>query len=175
MPRRASVERRAVGLVAEARLVLGDYGTRPVNDYELRQIAGVFHLECSHADLSVPAILFPPIGGRYRLVLQRGLPLAVRRYIQLHELGHVLAGEASEPMQFRFTGPLPESEDVCDLFALLGIVPTVDIEEGGEWLEGRIRELVPLEDRGWQRYRVQRLAKRLPRVREKVGELYGYY
>lgn len=173
--RRATVERRAIGLIAEARLALADYGTRPVRDNEIELLMNVFNIGITYAALTVPAILFPPAQRLYRLVLQDGLPFAVRRYILLHELGHVLAGEAEEPMRFQFTGPLPESEDVCDLFALLGIVPTADIEEGGEWLETRIRELVPLDDRGWQVHRIPRLARRLPRVREMVGDLHGYF
>lgn len=176
MPRRkVSVERRALGLVAEARLALADYGSRPVKDSDIRSLMAVFNVDITQAALTIPALLFPPAQGLYRLVMQNGLPREVRRYIQLHELGHVLAGEAIEPTQLLFDGPLPESEDACDLFALLGIVPTADIEEGGEWLESRIRQLVPLDDRGWQVHRIPRLAGRLPKVREMVADLHGYF
>lgn len=175
MPRSRKLERRVIGLVAEARLAVGDYGTRPVTDDELRELSGVFNLECSSTDLSVPAILFPPVAGKYRLVMGDSLPRPVRRYIQLHELAHVLAGEADEPMQMVFDGPLPENEDVADLFALLGIIEEVHILEGGGWLEQQIREAVPLDDYGWQRYRIPRLSRKLPRVRELVRDLHGYY
>lgn len=174
--RRRSIERRAIGLVAEARLAVGEYGSRPLQESEFSKLLSVFNLVTCLEDLErIPAILFPPIAGKYRAVLDHGLPADVRRYVTLHELGHVLAGEADEPMRMVHTGPLPESEDVCDLFALLGIIPTADIEEGGEWLESRIRQLVPLDNYGWQKYRIPRLAKRLPRVREMVKDLHGYY
>lgn len=176
MQRRPSVERRAVGLVAEARLAVGDYGARPVLDREIEHLLEVFNVGYAVGDMEgLPAMLLPPIAGEYRIAIDRGVPRIARRYILLHELGHVLAGEADEPMKMIFTGPLPESEDVCDLFALLGIVPTADIEEGGEWLESRIRELVPLDDRGWQVHRIPRLAGKLPRVREMVADLHGYF
>lgn len=176
MRRRPSVERRAIGLVAKARLVIGDYGTRPLADLEIERVLEVFSVAYAVGDMEgLPAMLLPPIAGEYRIAIDHFVPRRARRYILLHELAHVLAGEADEPTKMIFTGPLPESEDVCDLFALLGIVPAADIEEGGGWLERRIRELVPLDDRGWQVHRIPRLAGRLPRVREMVSDLYGYY
>jgi hypothetical protein len=173
--RRTSVERRALGLVAEARLAVGDYGARPIREEEVGLLARVFNVEFGGASLSVPAVLLPPVEGRYQVIMQEGLNRAVRRYVFLHELGHILAGEADEPLSMVFTGPLPESEDVCDLFALLGIIDEAHILEGGGWLEQQIRELVPLDNYGWQTYRIPRLVKRLPRVREMVGDLHGYF
>lgn len=164
-----------MGLVGEARLALHDYGTRPLLDGEVRRLAGVFNLDFYTVDISVPALMLPPIGGTYHLGMQPHLSRGVQNYILLHEIGHILAGEADEPIRIVFDGPLPENEDVCDLFALLGIIPTHDIEEGGKWLEERVRELVPLDDYGWQKYRIPRLAKRLPKVREMVSNLHGYY
>lgn len=176
MPRARTPERRALGLVAEARLVIGDYGVRPIKEAGVVQLAAVFNLVSSIEDLEgFPAILFPPIAGKFRLVMDEALPREVRRYITLHELGHVLAGEADEPMLMIHDGPLPESEDVCDLFALLGIVEEAHITEGGAWLETEIRRLVPLNDYGWQKYRIPRLARKLPRVRDMVRNLHGYF
>lgn len=173
--RRSSLERRVLGLVAEARLAIGDYGTRPLRDEEVRKLAAVFNIEFGSAAISVPALLLPPVEGCYQVIMQEGLQRDIRRYVTLHELGHILAGEADEPMTMVFTGPLPESEDVCDLFALLGIVDPFHDEHGPSWLEQQIRNLVPLEDGGWQRFRIPRLAKKLPRVRTLVRDLHGYF
>jgi hypothetical protein len=170
------IERRVLGLVDEARFAIGDYGTRPLKEAAITTLMEVFNVVASTEDLSgFPAILFPPIAGKYRLVMDRSLPISVRRYITLHELGHVLAGEADEPTLMVHEGPLPESEDVCDLFALLGVLDEAHILEGGNWLEQQIRAAVPLDDYGWQTYRIPRLAKRLPRVREMVRDLHGYF
>jgi hypothetical protein len=168
-------EKRVLGLVGQARLAIPEYGTRALSEKEINRIAGVFNLAVHITDAEVPAILFPPIDGKYRLSLDGLMPRAVRRYAVLHELGHILSGEAEEPMRLIFFGALPESEDVCDLFALLGIVPPEDIDEGEEWLEGKIRDLVPLDDRGWQVHRIPRLSKRLPRIRELVAEDGGFF
>lgn len=173
--RRAKLERWVLGLVSEARLAIHDYGTRPLREGEIEKLAAVFNIDCYTADISVPALMLPPIGGTYHLAVQPHLPRSVRRYIMLHEMGHVLSGEADEPMSMQFEGPLPESEDVCDLFALLGIVDEAHISEGGDWLEQQIRQAVPLDDYGWQTYRIPRLAKKLPRVREMVRDLHGYF
>lgn len=167
--RRRSLERRVVGLVGEARLAVGEYGREPITECELKQLLEVFNLSATVAEgLSVPALLFPPVGGKYRLALQEGLSRDVRRYVYLHELAHVLAGEAAEPMQMIFDGPLPESEDMCDLFALLGIIDPAHEAEGASWLEDQIREAVPLDNRGWQVHRIPRLARRLPGTRKMV-------
>lgn len=157
-------------------MAIHDYGTRPVTDAEIDRVLEVFNIAFAVGDMrGLPALLLPPIAGLYRVVADERQPAAVRRYIKLHELGHVLAGEGDEPVRMIFDGPLPESEDVCDLFALLGIVEEADIQEGGDWLEQKIRSLVPLDDRGWQVHRIPRLAKKLPRVREMVRDLHGYF
>ncbi len=168
MRRRPSLERRVLGLVGEARLAVGSYGQRPVIDQELNLLTRVFNIECGSAPLSVPAMLLPPVEGKFQVIFQEGLGRAVRRYITLHELGHVLAGEAEEPMQMVFEGPLPDNEDVADLFALLGIIDPVHDQEGPEWIEQQIRQAVPLDDRGWQVHRIPRLSRKLAAVRQMV-------
>ena len=67
------------------------------------------------------------------------------------------------------------AEDAADLMALLGIVDGSHIEEGGDWLEQKIKEMAPIDNYGWQTYRIPRLAKKLPRVREMVRDLHGYF
>jgi hypothetical protein len=176
MTRRASVERRVIGLVAEARLVIGDYGVRPLSSDDIGRLLEVFNTTFAIGDLEgLPAILFPPIAGRFRIALDSTTPLLVRRYLLLHELGHVLSGEADEPILMIHDGPLPDSEDVCDLFALLGIIDPFHDEHGTEWVDREIRNLVPLDDYGFQTYRIPRLARKLPRVREMVRNLHGYF
>lgn len=157
-----------LGLVGEARLAIQDYGRRALAPEEVQHVGRVFNLGIHVVELDVPAVLYPPIGGCYRLAVQSGLPLEVRRYLTLHEVGHILLGEAEEPMRLVFFGALPESEDACDLFALLGVIDPVHDPEGPDWLELKIRETVPLEDRGWQQHRIPRLARKLPQVRQLV-------
>jgi len=41
----------------------------------------------------------------------------------------------------------------------------VHLGQGEEWVESKIREMVPLEDRGWQDYRIRDLAPRVIRMR----------
>lgn len=157
-------------------MLVGDYGVRSVSETEIGALLEVFNATVAVGDMEgFPAILYPPILGKYRIAIDSGLPRRVRTYITLHELGHILAGEADEPVQMLFDGPLPESEDVCDLFALLGIVDPFHDEQGPDWLEQQIRNLVPLEDVGWQKYRIPRLAKKLPRARHLVRNLHGYF
>ena len=41
-------------------------------------------------------------------------------------------------------GPLPEAEDIVDLFSLVALLDDEECAQGPEFLETRIRELVPL-------------------------------
>lgn len=152
------------------------YGARrAVADEEIDALINGFRIKVSRPDMPDPAILSPPFRGFYRLSIAAGLPRQVVRYIKLHEAAHVAAGDIDESTVMQFDGPMPASEDAADLVALLGIIDPVHDEHGAEWLEEEIRRSVPLEDRGWQKYRIPRLAKKLPRVRELVRDLHGYY
>ncbi len=113
------------------------------------------------ADQGIPADTWPPIDGVVHIFVDHSVGPQLLRYIQLHEVGHYLAGDLEEPTRFNFDGPLPEAEEVADLFALRGVLDAAELEQGASYIEGRIRELVPLEDRGWQTHRIPRLASRL--------------
>lgn len=179
MRSRRSLERKVEGLVDAARLAVPDYGRRVVRDRDIQKVAQVYNLSVHRVDeLAAPALLYPPIAGCYRLAVDSAEPFEVRRYVTLHEVGHIVRGEAEEAMRLLFFGSLPETEDVCDLFALLGVIDPIHDGEGCDWLELKIREAVPLDDYGWQKYRIPRLAKRLAAVRKSVldrldGDFFG--
>lgn len=164
-------ERRVRGAIQSAHLAVGRYAIgEKMPTARIRHMARVFNIPWTRADLETPAVLTPPVGGSYRLVMSSALPAPVENYILLHETAHVLAGDAEEPMILQFSGPLPEAEEVADMFALAGLVNDIDCEQGSDWLEDRIRELVPLEDRGWQQHRVPRLANKMLRMRRLIAE-----
>lgn len=112
----------------------------------------------------------PMPDGYRRLYMSRYMPYEAAIYIELHECGHSLAGDADEPTILHFQGPLPEAEEVADLFALAGILSEEDCANGAEWAEKRIRELVPLDDRGWTQHRVRDLAPKAVRMRKLIEE-----
>jgi len=118
------------------------------------------HLEVHRSieDMDAPAVLLPPWRGLYRLIMAPWVSPLLARHVTLHEVAHVIGGDIEEPTIFVFDGPLPEAEEVADLFALLGILDAAELEQGPEYVEARIRELVPLDNYGWQTYRVPRLA-----------------
>lgn len=155
--------------MGEARLAVFHYGAEPVADGDIKRLLGVFNAEVHLVtETTLPALLFPPIFGKYRLAIHSAVPVSARRFLVLHEIGHILGGEAEEPTRLIHTDPLPESELVCDLFALLGIIDPVHEQEGPEWLEHQIRQAVPLDDKGWQVHRIPRLARKLSAVRQLV-------
>lgn len=161
-----------------ARTIVPEYARAlPVTDRQIDRLAAAANLSVHTDDFSVPAILTFPFGegGRlhYRLGLAQHLPIGVRRYITLHETQHIRAEDIGEdgPVVMHFREPLPVCEPTSDLFALLGLIDVVDVAQGVEWVEKRIRELVPLDDRGWQTYRIQDLAPRVIRMRRLIDEM----
>lgn len=164
---------RVLRALALARRVVPRYGRgTPATTREVSRLARYCSLQVDRAvlDMDAPAVLLPPLGGRRRLILAPQLGPALRRYVTLHEIGHVLAGDADEITLLRFRGPLPEAEDVADLFALCGVLAAADLLDGPAGIEARIRVKVPLDDRGWRVHRVPRLARKLWKARRKLME-----
>ena len=137
----------------------------PRNDLE--RLARYLNVQVRVARLSQPAILLPPIGGKYHLLIDEGLHWGTRDYVIRHELGHVLAGDADGPTILHFAGPLPEAENVADLFAFADLISGADCEEGPAWVESRIQRLVVVDYGPWYQ-RPPELAPRLIRLRERI-------
>lgn len=166
MTKRTQAERRALHAITLARMMVPNYGRGVTpTGLEIDQLLAFGHIKLHRANIDSPAILTPPFGGWRRLIIAQWLPRAAAKYIELHECGHSLAGDADEPTFLQFQGPLPEAEEVADLFALAGIMTEADCSQGAGYAEQRILELVPLEDRGWRWHRVPRLAPMAVRMR----------
>lgn len=171
MKRRTAEEREVLETIKAARLAVPDYGRgRPLTYSEVQRLAAVFNLEVFRMDQDTPAQLSPLIDGKYYLALQCGLPHEVSTFITLHECAHILRGDVLEGTTMLFTGEYPEFEHACDTFALLGVMDQLDLGQDVSWVEQRIRELVPLDNYAWQKYRIPELAPRAIRMRQLVEE-----
>lgn len=164
------VERRVLGAIETARLAVPGYAVRPVRSAEVRDLARAFNLDVFRVATDIAAVLLPPIGGLYRLAIQEGLGPDVVRHITLHELGHILCGDAIEPTILHFTGPLPEAEEVADLFSLAALIDDAECGQGAGYVESLIRRRVPLDNYGWQKYRIPELAPKVVRMRKLIEE-----
>lgn len=98
--------------------------------------------------------------GQPILHLSSDLRAGVRRFVLLHEVGHILSGDTLEPIYDR-DDPYPEFEKRADLFAALGILPRKDRTGDAEWIELRLTALVPLEYIAWTKYRAPWVARTL--------------
>lgn len=151
----------------EARRYVPEYGAgSPIATGDVRRLAGAVQLQIHRArgPMDIPAVLLPPISGRYRLVIDVHLRPEVVRHITLHEIGHILSGDIDEPTFLTWTGPMPEAEDVADLFALIAQLDEAEVSDDPAAIETRILELVPLEVPGWA-------GRRVPRLAGKIGAL----
>lgn len=174
--RRSREEKRVLHAIRMARLALPGYARgKPITQREVDRLAAFNNLQVDRAvmEMDSPAVLMPPIAGRHRLILAPHVGMEVAQYITLHEIGHIMTGDADELTILHFTGPLPEAEDVVDAFALCGVMDDLDCQFGEGWAERRIREIVPLDDRGWQVHRIPRLARKVIRMKQLVKEWEG--
>lgn len=163
--RRSQVERRVLDAIDFARRVCPSYanGTRPARSDEIERLCRYLNVQVRIGPMDHPCILMPPIGGKYQLLLDEALHWGTRDYVIRHELGHLLAGDADEPTLFHFTGPLPEAEDVADLFAFADLLPDADLEQGRGWVETRMRDIVTVAYEPFY-LRLPRLAPRAIRL-----------
>lgn len=169
--RATKAERRTLEAIRYARMMIPEYATgRRVRYADIERVLAFNRVKVHRDNFEAPAFLTPKWEGYHRLYIASWLPRAVVEYIELHECGHVLAGDADEPTVLQFTGPLPEAEEVADLFALSGIIGAAEAEQGSEYVEALIRERVPLEDYGWQKYRIPELAPKVVRMRTLIEE-----
>jgi hypothetical protein len=158
--------------VRDARAVVPSYGSgRAIQSRAIDKLLTASGMKVLRADLAdIPVDVWPRFQGVVRIFIDNQVGPQLLRYIKLHEVAHALAGEAEEPERFRFTGPLPESEPVADLFALLGVLDEAETDQGAAFVEERVRELVPLDDVGWQRFRIPWLAPEVCVVRQLLKE-----
>ena len=169
--RATQAERRALDAIRYARMMIPSYATGGRVRYaDIQKVLEFSRVKVRRSNLSTPAYLTPPFMGWHRLFIASWLPRSVVEYIELHECGHCLAGDADEPTVLQFTGPLPEAEEVADLFALCGIIDSAEAAQGAAYVERLIRRRVPLEDAGWQRYRIPDLAPKVVRMRKLIEE-----
>lgn len=130
----------------------------------------VFNLVVRRVDVGVPILTSPPVAGQHFSFVHPALPPSVVDYLSLHEVSHVLAGEATELTWVTFNGPLPEMEDRCDVFALMGLLDEDATRQDEASVLSAIRDLVPLEVPGWLGRRVPRLASRVTRMRRLMDD-----
>lgn len=169
--RRTAAEKRVLSAIATARMLVPHYGTGEfVTGVDRDRLMSFAHVRIIRGNYETPAVLTTPFAGARWLFVARWLPAAVVRYLELHECGHCLSGDADEPTILHFQGPMPEAEEVADLFALAGVLSDEDAAQGREWVENQIRALVPLDDYGWQTYRVPELAPKMIRMRQLIRE-----
>lgn len=168
-PRRSAVERRVLDAIDFARRICPGYadGRGPAAKNDVETLARYLNVRMRVTRLDQPTILLPPVGGSYRLLIDDRLHWGTRDYVIRHELGHVLAGDAAEPTVLHFAGPLPEAEDVADLFAFADMVTAEDCGQGVEWVRQRMEELVVVDYQPWY-HRPDDLAPKLIRLRERI-------
>lgn len=172
-----AVERRVLDAIDFARRICPGYamGTAPARRADIERLARYLNVKIRSADLDHPALLMPPIGGHYHLLIDGSLHRGTWDFLVRHELGHVLAGDvaqtADELLIFQFTGALPEAETVADLFAFADLIaPQLATEQCVDnILPTMMRAAVEVDYPPWY-LRIPELAPRLVRLQKLIEE-----
>ena len=119
--------RTAAQLVQNAQRLQPRYARGPI-PASTAEVANLLHRAACKVYLIEPrpgakAITTPPIDGRYRIGIKRDLTFEERAFALRHELAHVIAGDADEPVAMVDRGYLTYAERYADLFALADLIP----------------------------------------------------
>lgn len=102
----------------------------------------------------------PPLFGVRKLYLSSYLPPRAHTFVILHELTHIVSGDADELTDLVLDGTRYPMEDrIADGVAAIGITSRRDRELPVRDLAALLREMVPVESRAWQIYRAEATAE----------------
>lgn len=126
-----AILRSAADLVMAARRLVPRFacGTTPLTTAELAELLARCRCKTELVDVppeepSAHAVVSIPIGGYHRIGLRSDLSFDERQFALRHEVAHVLAGDADEPVAMVHRGYLTYAERLADLFALADLVPS---------------------------------------------------
>lgn len=152
--------------ISKARRIVPRYGiAEPVSNADIQRLLDAFRVKVRYLDgLSVIAFLLPPDElGMYGLRMRSDVAGQVRRFFLLHDLCHVMMGEANEPTWEDFDDPYPHFERRADIFAAHGVLHARDRAIGdAQMIADMLSKEVPADIRSWK-YRVPAIADALAR------------
>jgi hypothetical protein len=131
-----------------------DFWDRRLVMADARRLCDRGNVELCVVDMPAAAFAPPPWFGHHQLFLSERVPMAARTFIILHELAHIVAGDAEEPTAVIMDDRrYPAEDQVADVVAGIGITTPADRALPTEGLTDLLRTLVPIESRAWQLYR----------------------
>jgi hypothetical protein len=119
-----------------------------------RRLCAAAGVDLSIGPIAPMGMVTPKIGGVHTIYVSDAVPFQARPFVILHELAHVLAGEAEElTVEVLDERRYPLKDQVADQVAAIGITSGRDRQLPMLELAALLRELVPVDSRAWQRYR----------------------
>lgn len=106
------------------------------------------------------AMVLPPVGGVYPILIDQNAARADRQFALRHELAHVIAGDAEQATFLSDDGVMSKSERAADLFAFADLVPgwmlAMIRKERGSWSKvwRDVRYAVRMYAEGWDDARI---------------------
>lgn len=120
--------RATVQLVARAQQLHHRYAGSaiPLGSADMRTLLARAACDLHWIEASGPAkaITGFPLYGRFPVGVRSDLKIEERQFALRHELAHILAGDATEPVRMVHRDYLTYPERVADLFALADLFPT---------------------------------------------------
>lgn len=173
MPKMDRITTLAFRVVVRARSVVPHYAEGAISMVDTDALLAAFevnHIPMCMADKCrgcdcVPAILTARICGQFQLIACQRHPRSSRQFVKLHELAHVIMGDVDEPTVIQFTGPVPWTEYVCDMFAAVGTTTPDERDLPAVDMEALFHERYAIPHESWHSHRVPELARNIEAAR----------
>lgn len=134
--------------------VVPDFRARRIGGREARLLCDQAGVRVEMGRMVTSAMCPPPIFGQRYIFVSRRVPSAAMAFVLLHELTHVLAGDADELVELVLDeSRYPPEDRVADGVAAIGVTSAAERMWPREELAERLRQLAPIQGRAWQAYR----------------------
>jgi hypothetical protein len=139
--------------------VIPDFASRRMGNDDARRLCNAAAVDLDIGPIAPMGLVTPKIGGVHTIYVSDEIPVRARAFVILHELAHVVNGDAEElTIEVLDGSRYPLKDQVADAVAALGVTSRADRELPAPDLADLLRTLVPIPHRAWTIYRSNEVA-----------------
>jgi hypothetical protein len=127
---------------------------------DARRLCNAASVDLDIGPIAPMGLVTPKIGGVHTIYVSDEIPIRARAFVMLHELAHVVAGDADElTLAVMDERRYPTRDVIADAVAAIGVTSREDRELSARDLGALLRILVPVSHRAWTAYRSNDVAE----------------